>query len=113
MSKLTQEEKILKALKENPDGLHPTYFIADLHIFQYSARINGLREQFNCSCKNGYTCVSTEHIINRRLPNGTTKFYYKKTAGPDWEALRQEAIQKTNAPTPIAVTNSGQQLSFI
>ena len=94
MNKSTQEEKILTALKECPDGLHPTFFIQDLFIYQYLARINGLRKRFGCECKNGRDCMATEHIVNKRLTNGTTKFFYKKTAGPDWEGMRKEVVEK-------------------
>lgn len=96
MKTLTQEDQILKALKENPGGLHPTYFIRDLFIYQYNARINGLRERFHCSCKNGHFCVATEHIVNKRLPNNTTVFIYKKTVGPDFEKMRIDTINERN-----------------
>jgi hypothetical protein len=74
----SQEHKILSALKNHPEGLHPTFFIMDLKIFQYNARINGLREMFGCECKSGNRCSSEEHIINEKLKNGTTRFVYKK-----------------------------------
>jgi hypothetical protein len=94
MTNLTQEEQILQALKNaGTMGVYPTYIIESLHIFQYSARINGLRKRFNCECKNGVHCCSSEHIINRRLPNGTTKFFYENTS-VDWEKKRQEAIKE-------------------
>jgi len=94
MTNLTQEEQILLELKKAGSiGLHPTFIIEVLHIFQYSARINGLRKRFNCECKNGVHCFSNEHIINRRLTNGTTKFFYEKT-GTDWEKVRQDTIKE-------------------
>ena len=93
--KLSQEDKILTDLKAYPQGLHPTHFIETLHIFQYNARINSLRTRFGCSHKNGNTvCVATEHIINKSMPNGTTLFFYRKTAGVDWEKMRVESIEK-------------------
>ncbi len=95
MIKLTQENAILEELKKAGSmGLHPSCFIEFLHIYQYSARINGLRKRFNCQCKNGVHCVSSEHIINRRLPNGTTKFFYEKSPDINWEGMRKEIIQK-------------------
>lgn len=74
----TQEEQILKALKEHEGGVHPTHFIQRLYIYQYNARINGLRTRFGCECKNGSTyCRANEHIRNKRLKDGTTKFFYR------------------------------------
>lgn len=78
-------------------GLHPTYIIESLHIFQYNARINGLRKRFGCECKNGVHCISEEHIINRRLPDKTTKFFYEKS-DRNWEGMRREVIQQIHAP---------------
>lgn len=73
----TQEEQILKALKEQPEGVHPTHFIQRLYIYQYNARINGLRTRFGCECKHGSTqCKANEHIRNERQKDGTTKFFY-------------------------------------
>lgn len=104
MTNLTQEEQILLELKKAGSiGLHPTFIIEVLHIFQYSARINGLRKRFNCECKNGVHCFSSEHIINRRLPNGTTKFFYENTA-KDWEKERQDMIKKRDENTSPLTT---------
>lgn len=109
MANLTQEEQILTELKKaGAMGLHPTYIIEVLHIFQYSARINGLRKRFNCECKNGVHCMSDEHIVNKRLGNGTTKFFYENTT-KDWEKERQEVIKKRDE-TPVITSD---QLSFI
>jgi len=94
----TQEDQILEALKINPGGLHPTYFIRDLFIYQYNARINGLRKRFGCECKNGNRCCASEHIINKRGPNKTTLFVYQKTGGPDWEKMRLDAIKSREEP---------------
>lgn len=96
---ITQEQKILQALKGHTGGLHPTYFISDLHIYQYNARINGIRKSFGCECKNGYRCTSREHIINKTLSDGTTLFFYKKTGDDvDWEKMRLDVIAEINAP---------------
>ena len=103
----SQENKILFALKQSPNGLHPTYFIVDLHIYQYNRAINNLRKRFNCNCKNGKHCFSDEHIINKRLPDKTTKFFYESTK-KDWEKERQEAVKQMKEP----VINS-DQLSMI
>jgi len=108
MSHYTQEDLILDSLRDHPEGLHPTYFIADLHIYQYSARINGLRKRFNCQCKNGFRCSANHHIINKRLPNGTTKFFYEES-GSVMEKYRIETIEKRDA---VPVNNSAQ-LSFL
>lgn len=98
MNTHTQEETILMELKNaGLMGLHPTYLIESLHIFQYNARINGLRKRFGCECKNGVHCYAEEHIINRRLPDKTTKFFYEKTAR-EWEKYRQEVVQKIHEP---------------
>lgn len=94
MTNLTQEDQILLELKKAGSmGLHPTFIIEVLHIFQYSARINGLRKRFNCQCKNGVHCSSDEHIVNKRLPDGTTKFFYENNI-IDWEKMRREAIKE-------------------
>jgi hypothetical protein len=77
MSK-SQEHKILSALKNHIYGLHPTFFTEHLHITQYGRAINNLRKWFRCECKSGNRCSSDEHIINKRLPNKTTVFIYKK-----------------------------------
>lgn len=91
----TQAEKILKALKNNRNGIHPTYIIETLHIFQYNARIFELRKQFGCECKRGNRCTAQEHIINKRLDNGTTLYRYVKSGEfVDWEGMRQEAIRQ-------------------
>jgi hypothetical protein len=109
MSNLTQEDLILSELKRvGSDGLHPTYIIETLHIFQYNARVNGLRKRFNCNCKNGKHCFSDEHIINKRLPDKTTKFFYENTT-KDWEKERQEAVKKMKEEPVI----SSDQLSMI
>ena len=72
-----QALRMLKALKEaGANGLHPTYFIVDLHIYQYNARIYNLRAAFGCTCKNGGYCSAKEHIKNRDQKNGSTKFFY-------------------------------------
>lgn len=93
--KLSQTDRILQALKENPDGLHPTYFIVTLHIYQYSARLHELRERFNCQCKNGYEfCNATEHIRNYDLKDGTTLFKYVVDNRINWEKMRQETIKE-------------------
>lgn len=87
----TQEDKILKALKNNPSGLHPTYFIQDLFVYQYNARINGLRERFGCTHKNGNNyCNATEHIVNTRLKNGTTLFTYEN------KKMKRESVVMTD-----------------
>lgn len=109
MTNLTQEDRILTELKKaGSSGLHPTYIIETLHIFQYSARVNGLRKRFNCQCKNGVRCISDEHIVNRRMPGGTTKFFYENTT-KDWEKERQEVIRKRDEE-PVINSN---QLSFL
>ena len=95
---MSQENRILTALKACPQGLHSTHFIERLHIFQYNARINSLRTRFGCSHKNGNTvCLAVEHIINKRMENGTTLFFYRKTdktEGIDWEKIRKETIEQ-------------------
>jgi hypothetical protein len=90
----SQTIKILEALKDHPEGLHPTYFIVDLHIYQYNARIHELREMFGCNCKNSNYCSAKEHIKNKDLNNGTTLFIYKKDPEIDWETKRQSLIKK-------------------
>lgn len=75
---MKQAESILKALKEAGDkGIHPTYIIVNLHIYQYNARIFELRELFGCTHKNGNSCSAKEHIINKTLEDGTTIFVYR------------------------------------
>ena len=109
MTNLTQEDRILVELKNAGSmGLHPTFIIEILHIFQYSARINGLRKRFNCECKNGVHCFSNEHIINERLKDGTTKFFYED-ASTNWEKVRVDAIKERDAG-PIINSN---QLSLV
>lgn len=94
--KATQEKLILDELKRAGTlGLHPTEFITKLGILQYGRAINTIRKWFNCECKHGVHCMAEEHIINRNLSNGTTKFFYEKTP-VDWEGMRQEVIQKRN-----------------
>ena len=93
----SQELLILEALKRNPNGYHPTYFIADLHIYQYNRAIHNLRKMLNCECKNGYRCSAQEHIINKSMPDKTTKFFYERNGqNTDWEKLRHETIQKSS-----------------
>jgi hypothetical protein len=100
----TQAQKILQALKNNRGGIHPTYIIETLHIFQYNARIHELRKQYGCECKNGYRCSAQEHIVNKRLPNDTTLFVYEKSGeNVDWEALRQDAISKRDNDTDTSL----------
>lgn len=100
---LTQEEKMLIALKENPSGLHPTYFVVDLHVYQYGRAINTLRKGFNCECKNGFRCSAQEHIYNKRMGDGTTKFFYEKSGSHvDWEKMRTETIEKLRDKEPEA-----------
>jgi hypothetical protein len=94
---MSQEDRMLLALKQNPEGLHPTFFIVDLHVYQYNRAVNTLRTRFGCSHKNGNTvCLATEHIINKDMGNGTTLFFYRKTEGVDWEKERLETIKKQN-----------------
>ena len=93
---MSQEQKILIALQKNPNGLHPTYFIVDLHIYQYNARIFSIREQFGCIHKNNDICFATEHIINKTMPDGTTKFYYRKT-----EDVSKKAIEELMPKKPV------------
>jgi len=98
MTNLTQEQLILSELKKAGSmGLHPTYLIESLHVFQYNRAINTIRKWFNCECKNGVHCISEEHIINRRLPDGTTKFFDEKSER-EWEKMRVEAIQEIKRP---------------
>ena len=107
MANTSQEEMILRELKAaGTMGLHPTYFIRDLFVFQYNRAIHNIRKSLGCECKNGVHCMANEHIINRKLPDGTTKFFYEHT-GPDWESMRKEMIHKREHP----VINS--QLSFL
>lgn len=113
MSNLTQEEQILTELKNaGLMGLHPTYFIESLHIFQYNARINGLRKRFNCECKNGLKCCSSEHIVNRRLPNGTTKFFYENTS-VNWEEVRQNTIRQRDKDRDKDLIINSSQMALI
>lgn len=93
---LTQEEKMLIALKEaSPNGLHPTYFVVDLHVYQYGRAINTLRKGFNCECKNGFRCSAQEHIYNKRMSDGTTCFFYEKSGSHvDWEKMRKDTVEK-------------------
>lgn len=103
----TQEDQILTDLKAYPQGLHPTHFIETLHIFQYNARLNGIRKRFGCSHKNGNTvCLATEHILNKRLDNGTTLFIYKQTEGVDWEKTRKESIAKRDKVDEVVQQNA-------
>jgi len=96
MTNLTQEQLILSELKKAGSmGLHPTYLIESLHVFQYNRAVNSIRKWFGCECKNGVHCLAEEHIINRRLPDSTTKFFYEKDT-KDWEGMRREAIQQIN-----------------
>lgn len=75
----SQEDTILQALKNATEGLHPTYLIQDLHVYQYNRAIHNLRTRFSCTHKNNNTiCFASEHIINKKLKNGTTIFLYKK-----------------------------------
>lgn len=101
--KLSQTQKILEALKDaGREGLHPTYFIVNLHIYQYNARIYELREMFGCECKHSTTCSASEHIRNRDLHDGTTRFYYVNTKEQGKELMRDYARQyhqeKENTP---------------
>ena len=85
----SQEDTILSYLQDNPSGAHPTSIVSDTKILQYNARINGLRARFKCSHKNNNTiCFATEHIINKKVHNGTI-FVYKKTAAP-WDYKKEE-----------------------
>ena len=93
----TQEQKILEMLKAHPEGIHPSTLAFECKITQYNARVNGIRKLFNCECKNGYRCSSQEHIINRTMKDGTTRFFYEKAGqNTDWEKLRHETIQKSS-----------------
>lgn len=104
--KPSQEDRILTSLKNFPDGLHPTHFIETLHIFQYNARLNGLRTRFGCSHKNGNTvCLATEHIINKDMGNNTTLFFYRKTEGVDWKKMREETIEQRDRVDEIVQQN--------
>lgn len=110
MAALSQEDLILRSLKmAGRAGLHPTYFIETLHIFQYNARINGLRSKFGCSCKNGRKyCGAREHIINFELSNGTTVFEYRnykaEVAGISLASYMREDQEKRNAtPTQVSL----------
>lgn len=95
--KLSQADEILTALKSHPEGLHPTYFIESLHIFQYSARIHELRTRFGCTHKNSNTvCFANEHLINKDLQNGTTLFIYNRKNIVDWKKMREETVEKIN-----------------
>jgi hypothetical protein len=88
--KSTQAMRILRALKEaGSGGCHPKVFIMDLKIWQYNARIYDLREQFDCHCKHSSICFAKEHIKNKTLSNGTTKFFYVD----DTEKLNQQMKQ--------------------
>ena len=88
----TQKDKILNLLKANgPLGVYPTELTETLHITQPLARINGLREDFGCSHKHGNkACLAIEHIENRRVPNGHTKYFYFTTRR-DYNTIIQEA----------------------
>ncbi|HWY36195.1 MAG TPA: hypothetical protein VNX68_16235 [Nitrosopumilaceae archaeon] len=75
--KSTQADKILQALRDaGKEGVHPTYFIADLHIFQYTARLHDVRKSIGCDCRHDKRCSNKQHIINKDLHNGTTKYYF-------------------------------------
>ena len=87
---MKQAESILKALKEAGDkGIHPTYIIVNLHIYQYNARIFELRELFGCTHKHSNSCSAKEHIINKTLDNGTTIFIYKNDEADNFERMKQ------------------------
>lgn len=92
----TQEDRILQLLQDNPEGLHPTTIVSETGVLQYNARINGLRQRFDCSHKNNNTiCFASEHIINKKLKNGTTIFMYEKTKKPwDYPQEKQEQVIK-------------------
>lgn len=89
----TQSQVILEALIEaGANGLHPTYFIADLHVYQYNARIHDLRESFDCNCKHNNSCISDQHIKNKTMPDGTTKYYYVDDRQKKADFFEQERI---------------------
>ena len=95
---MTQEQKILTILKNHPDGVHPSTLAFEAKITQYNARINGLRKDFGCECKNGYRCSGQTHIVNERQDDGTTKFFYIQSGSQiNWEDLRNDAISKRDS----------------
>lgn len=98
--KLTQVNKILTELKAAGDsGLHPTYFIETLHIYQYGARISDLRVLMGCSCHHAHRCPGLQHIVNKTMPDGTTRFYYVDDNIQITKTLR-EAQEEFQKPKP-------------
>jgi|GEM_PF-4745043 len=94
---MTQEQRILSILKRHPEGIHPSTLAFEAKITQYNARINGLRAEFGCECKNGYRCSGQRHIVNERQDDGTTKFFYIRSGSDiDWESMRKETVSKIN-----------------
>lgn len=76
-----QENDVLEAIKSAGTlGIHPTRLIEISHATQPNARINGIRDFFGCTCKHGseIPCTAKEHIRNKRLEDGTTKYFYVK-----------------------------------
>lgn len=106
MSK-TQEQIILKAIQDHPEGIHPTTLVTETAILQYNARINGLRSRFGCICKNGNSvCLASEHILNKRLPNGTTKFFYRRDeieTNDTFKAYVERGKQERNITSKVSL----------
>ena len=90
-----QAQEVLDVIKLHGDlGVHPTTLIFEAKVTQPNARIYDIREAFGCIHRHSDFCTATEHIINKRLSNGTTVYIYKKTPGVDWENERRDAVKK-------------------
>lgn len=75
-----QAKKVLEVIKKHGVvGVHPTTLIFEAGATQPNARIFDIREYFGCTHKHSDVCFATEHIINKRLPNGTTVYVYTQT----------------------------------
>lgn len=99
--KITQEETILNLLKsKGPEGVYPTELTEGLHITQPLGRVHGLRKRFGCTHKSGKkACSAQEHIENRRIPNGHTKYFYWKDHIDRNQEMR-EYIERKKVKSP-------------
>lgn len=100
-----QELRILKYLQHNPQGASPMEIINECGVTQPNARISGIRNEFECTCKGkDPICFASEHIKNEilRIKNGTkiTRYFYEKTRKP-WD-YSEEKVEKVVVVGPQA-----------
>lgn len=94
-----QALKVLNVIKSHGEGgVHPTTLIFEAKATQPNARIKEIRDAFGCMHRHSDNCSSQEHIINKRLENGTTVYIYERVgANVDWNKMREDDKKVINS----------------